>query len=142
LRERGLVRHIAISTHHRPLVSELSADSNIRVVHLRYNAVHRGADQEVFPRVSSQTERPRIVSFTATSWRQLLDPKRNPPGERMPSAVDCYRFVLSNPAVDVCLSGPSNETHVEDALRAVDLGPMSEADLRWMRRVGDFIHKK
>jgi aryl-alcohol dehydrogenase-like predicted oxidoreductase len=141
LQKRGLVRHIAVSTHNRPLVSEVAAEHGIAVVHLRYNAVHRGAEQEVFPHVAQDPERPGIVAFTATSWRQLLDPKRVPPGERTPTAMDCYRFVLSNPAVDVCLTGPSTEKHVEDALRAIDLGPMSEDELVWMRRVGDFIHQ-
>ena len=81
------------------------------------------------------------MAFTATSWKQLLNPKRIPPGERVPTATDCYRFVLSNPAVDVCMTGPANEAQADDALRAIDLGPMSEEELAWMRRVGDFIHK-
>jgi aryl-alcohol dehydrogenase-like predicted oxidoreductase len=129
LQKRGLVRHIAVSTHHRPLVPELAADQGIGVVHLRYNAVHRGAEQEVFPSVAHQPDRPGIVAFTATSWRQLLDPKRVPKGERTPAATDCYRFVLSNPAVDVCLTGPSTEQHVDEALRAIDLGPLGEEEL-------------
>ncbi|HEY6392408.1 MAG TPA: aldo/keto reductase, partial [Bryobacteraceae bacterium] len=53
LRERGLIRHIAISTHHRPLVSELGADPDFGSVHVRYNAVHKGAEREVFPLIAS-----------------------------------------------------------------------------------------
>jgi aryl-alcohol dehydrogenase-like predicted oxidoreductase len=141
LRERGLVRHIAISTHHRPLVSELNADPSVGIVHVRYNAVHKGAESEVFPLLPANGASPGIVAFTATSWRQLLNPKRIPPGERVPTATDCYRFVLSNSAVDVCMTGPSNEAQADDALHAAELGPMNEEDLAWMRRVGDFIHK-
>jgi aryl-alcohol dehydrogenase-like predicted oxidoreductase len=59
LQKRGLIRHIAVSTHHRPLGPELAADPGIGVVHLRYNAVHRGAEQEVFPRVANQPFQPR-----------------------------------------------------------------------------------
>jgi aryl-alcohol dehydrogenase-like predicted oxidoreductase len=141
LQKRGLVRHLAVSTHTRPLVAGLAADRSVDVVHLRYNAVHRGAEKEVFPRVAHQADRPGIVAFTATSWRQLIDPKRIPEGERTPTAIDCYRFVLSNPAVDVCLTGPSTQEHADDALQAIDLGPLSEDELLWMRRVGDFIHQ-
>ncbi|HWY48152.1 MAG TPA: aldo/keto reductase [Bryobacteraceae bacterium] len=141
LRERGLIRNIAISTHHRPLVSSLSGDPDVAIVHVRYNAVHKGAEREVFPLLSGNGNRPGMVAFTATSWRQLLDPKRVPPGERVPTAADCYRFVLSNPAVDVCMTGPANEAHAAEALRALELGPMSVEELAWMRRVGDFIHK-
>jgi aryl-alcohol dehydrogenase-like predicted oxidoreductase len=141
LRERGLVRHIAISTHHRPLVAQLAADPNVGIVHVRYNAVHKGAEREVFPLLQSNGAGPGIVAFTATSWRQLMNPKKVPPGERVPTATDCYRFVLSNPAVDICMTGPANATHADDALRAAELGPMNEEELTWMRRVGDFIHK-
>jgi aryl-alcohol dehydrogenase-like predicted oxidoreductase len=141
LRERGLIRHIAISTHHRPLVADLSADPDVGIVHVRYNAVHPGAEREVFPLLAGNGNRPGVVAFTATSWRQLLNPKRVPPGERVPTATDCYRFVLSNPAVDVCMTGPANEAQAAEALRAIELGPMSQDELAWMRRVGDFIHK-
>jgi len=142
LRERGLIRHVALSTHQRPLVSELAANPGFGVVHVRYNAVHKGAEQEVFPMLTGNGNRPGVVAFTATSWKQLLDPKRMPPGERVPAAADCYRFVLSNPSVDVCMTGPANEAQAADGLRAIDLGPMSEEELAWMRRVGDFIHKR
>lgn len=140
LRDRGLIRHIGISTHHRALVSDLSADSDCGIVHVRYNAVHPGAEREVFPLLAANGNRPGMVAFTATSWGQLLNPKRVPPGERVPTAADCYRFVLSNPAVDVCMTGPANEGHVTEALRAIELGPMSAEELGWMRRVGEYIH--
>jgi len=140
LRERGLVRHIAISTHHRPLVADLDADPGFGIVHVRYNAVHKGAEGEVFQPLQAAGNRPGIVAFTATSWRQLLNAKKIPPGEKVPTATDCYRFVLSNPAVDVCMTGPSNAAQADDALRAIELGPMSAEELSWMRRVGDFIH--
>ena len=141
LRERGLIRHIAISTHHRPLVAELAADPDFGIVHVRYNAVHKGAEREVFPLLNTAEKPLGLVAFTATSWKQLLEPKRIPPGERVPGAADCYRFVLSNPAVDVCMTGPANEAQAADGLTAMDLGPMNEDELAWMRRVGDYIYK-
>jgi aryl-alcohol dehydrogenase-like predicted oxidoreductase len=142
LRDRGLIKHIAISTHHRPLAKELAADLDISVVHVRYNAVHTGAERDIFPHLPPPANRPGMVAFTATSWRQLLDPKRVPAGERVPTAMDCYRFVLSNPAVDVCMTGPSTEEHANQALKALEMGPMSEEELAWMRRVGEAIHKR
>ena len=140
LRERGLIRHLAVSTHHRPLVQQLAADPDIGIVHVRYNAAHPGAEREVFPILRAHERPPGMVAFTATSWRQLMNPRRAPHGERVPTATDCYRFVLSNPAVDVCMTGPSTEAHAEDALRAIELGPMQDEELAWMRRVGDHIH--
>jgi hypothetical protein len=110
-----LIRNIAISRHHRPLVSSLSADPGIGIVHVRYNALHPGAERAVFPLLAGNGNRRGLVAFTATSWRQLLDPKRVPPG-------------------------PANEAYGAEALRAVELGPMSPEELAGMRRVGDYIH--
>src|SRR5580693_9063402 len=51
LRDRGLIRHVAISVHHRPLAAELDRDPGVGIVHVRYNAVHKGAESEVFPQL-------------------------------------------------------------------------------------------
>lgn len=139
LRERGLIRHIGMSVHHRPLIPELTG-TDLDFFHVRYNAVHTGAEQEVFPRLVANGSRPGIVAFTATSWRQLLDPKKVPPKERIPAATDCYRFVMTNPAIDVCMTGPGSEQHVQDAIGALDRGPLHEDEIAWMRRVGQAIH--
>jgi aryl-alcohol dehydrogenase-like predicted oxidoreductase len=139
VQRRGLVRFLALSTHRRPLVPDLAAQSPFDVFHMRYNAAHPGAEHQIFPSLPKEN-RPGIVSFTATSWRQLLDAKRTPPGERTPSASDCYRFVLTNPAVHVCLAGASNLQQTEEAVRAAALGPMTEDEIAWMRRVGAGIH--
>jgi aryl-alcohol dehydrogenase-like predicted oxidoreductase len=141
LRERGLVRHLAFSTHNRKLVPALAADPDFSVFHLRYNAVHRGAEREIFPLVDGRG-RPGLVSFTATSWRQLLKSRRIPANEKRPTAGDCYRFVLTEPRVDVCMTGPASRAHVDEALAALRRGPMDADELAWMRRVGDAIYGK
>jgi len=141
LRERGLVRHLAVSTHNRPLVGRLASDARFDIFHMRYNAVHRGAEREVFPHLLVERP-PGLVSFTATSWRQLLGHARIPPGEKIPTAADCYRFVLTEPAVNICMTGPANAAQFDQALEALRRGPMAEDELAWMRRVGDAIYRK
>ena len=141
LRERGLLRYIAMSTHHRPLIPQLATDPEYDIFHVRYNAIHRGAEREVFPLLPAANA-PGIVSFTATSWRQLLGHKRIPPGEKVPTAADCYRFVLTQPAVNVCMTGPANAAQLQEALAGLRRGPMAEDELAWMRRVGDAIYGK
>jgi predicted aldo/keto reductase-like oxidoreductase len=141
VRERGLVRHLALSSHSRPLLARLVATRAFDVFHFRYNAVHTGAETEIFPFLSKQN-RPGMVSYTATSWKQLLNPGKVPKGEKVPTAADCYRFVLSRPEVDVCMTGPANAAQMDDALAALRQGPMSETELAWMRRVGKAIHGK
>jgi aryl-alcohol dehydrogenase-like predicted oxidoreductase len=142
LKRRGRVRHIALSSHQRRLFPTLLDDERIAIWHVRYNAVHRGAEREVFPAVaeSPPLKRPGVVTFTTTRWGHLCDPRRTPAGERTPTGTDCYRFALSNPTVDVALAGPSNIEQMRQALHALELGPMRDDELAWMRRVGDHIY--
>jgi aryl-alcohol dehydrogenase-like predicted oxidoreductase len=139
LKETGLVRSIGVSSHNRRLLGELAKGSEFDVLHLRYNAAHRGAESDIFPYLPS-AGRPGTVAFTATRWGRLLDPRKMPPGEAAPSAADCYRFVLSHPAVDVCITGAKTLEQMRDNLRTLDAGPMSEDELARMRRIGDFVH--
>jgi aryl-alcohol dehydrogenase-like predicted oxidoreductase len=46
---------------------------------------------------------------------------------------------LSRPEVDVVISGPANGEELDEALAALDRGPMSDDELAWMRRVGDGV---
>lgn len=137
LRREGLFRHLAISGHHRPLFPDLASDPRYGLFHLRYNAAHRGAETEVFPQLLA--DRPGIVVYTATRWGDLLNPKRMPEGSPTPRASDCYRFVLSNPSVDVCMTGPKTLEEMKEALTTLTRGPMTEDELAWMHRVGEKV---
>lgn len=140
LRTRGLFQHLGVSTHHRPLVAQLSGDAAFGVFHVRYNAVHPGAEQDVFPKLPS-ADPPGIVSFTNTCWGQLLDPSRMPPGEGCPPAEDCYRFALSHEGVDVAVCGPKNDDELTSALRAIQQGPLDPDEMLRMRRIGKHIRE-
>ncbi len=139
LKEKGLVRFLGISSHKRLLFPSLLKDKAFDVFHLRYNAVHRGAETEVFPFMSADNK-PGIVNFTGTAWRKLLDPSKVPSGERTLTAVECYRFVLSNPAVDVCMTGPRTVDQMKQNLAILEQGPMIDDEMARMRRIGDHIH--
>jgi predicted aldo/keto reductase-like oxidoreductase len=52
----------------------------------------------------------------------------------------CYRFVLSNPHVDVCLMAPSNLKQLDENLNAIRQGPLSGDELRFMQDFGDAVH--
>lgn len=139
MKEKGLIRFIGLSSHNRKLLGELARNGEFDVMHLRYNAAHRGAETEIFPFLGEE-RRPGIVSFTATRWGKLLDPKKMPPGEKPPTAADCYRFVLSHPAVDICISGAKTAEQMRANLAGLEAGPMSDAELARMRRIGDHVH--
>ncbi len=142
LQREGMVRFIGLTGHSRKLFPVLAREErHIEVFHVRYNAVNRGAETEVFPELE-HPDRPGVVSFTATRWGHLLNPKRMPQGEMPPSAPDCYRFVLSHPGVDVCLVGPRTREQMEEDLQVLDLGPLDEEGLSRMRRIGGHIYGK
>jgi len=138
VKERGLVRFLAVSAHDRPFLGQLAAARTFEVLHFRYNAIHPGAEKDIFPFIPDQNP-PGMVAYTATSWKQLLN-SRKIPGEKVPTASDCYRFVLSRPEIDVCMTGPANAAQMEEALRALAQGPMPEEEIAWMRRVGAAKH--
>jgi aryl-alcohol dehydrogenase-like predicted oxidoreductase len=54
----------------------------------------------------------------------------------------CYRFVLSNPHVDVCMTAPSNPRQLEQNLAALRRGPLPEDDMQFMREFGDCVHAR
>lgn len=139
LKEKGMVRALALSSHHRPLYGKLITDGRTDIFHVRYNAAHPGAEQDVFP-LLPQENRPGIVIFTSTCWGHLLNPKKMPPGQSPPTAADCYRFVLSNPSVDACACGPKTDAEMQGALKALDGGPMDEEELARMRAIGAYVH--
>ena len=138
MKAKGLCRFLAMSGHQRRLFPLLAADGTFDLFHVRYNAAHRGAEKEIFSQLKGDG-RPGIVSYTATRWGQLLNAKKMPPEESVPQASDCYRFVLSNPVVDICMCGPKNLNEMRAALPALERGPLDEADMERMRRVGDYV---
>ena len=138
LRDAGKARHVMISCHHRPTFAHYIDDASYGAIMVRYNAAHPGAEGEVFPHLDGRDRaaRPGVVAYTATRWGALLDPALTPPGEPTPRASDCYRFALTNPAVDVTLRGPADAAQLAEAMAALDAGPLDPDRLAWMKRVG------
>jgi hypothetical protein len=46
---------------------------------------------------------------------------------------------MSNPNIDVCMTGPANDRQALEAFKALELGPMNDEELVWIRRVGQAI---
>lgn len=142
LKEEGKVRFVGMSSHDRPFFGRIArGEVNVPVdfFHVRYNAVHAGAEHDIFPHLP-QEDRPGIGVFTATCWRKLLKPKRLPDGEPPLTAGDCYRFVLSHPDVNVCLTAPSSAERMEENFEILASGPLDEEEMARVRRVGRHIY--
>ncbi|RPI73408.1 MAG: hypothetical protein EHM45_20820 [Desulfobacteraceae bacterium] len=94
--------------------------------------------KEIFDLLPAEN-RPGMVTYTATRWGKLLDPKLTPVGEKTPTAADCYRFVLTNPRVDVCVCGLKNEAQMKEALYTLEHGPLNAEETARMTRIGDYV---
>ncbi len=139
LRQRGLVRALAMSGHNRRLFGEMAGSAGpIDVFMCRYNAAHRGAEEEIFPFLPARGG-PGVTAYTATRWGKLLDPGKMPPGEAPLTASECYRFVLSDPRVHLCMTGPRSEREMVEGLRALREGPLSAGEMQRARRIGDWV---
>lgn len=133
------VKAVAISCHDRRFVGELAARGALDVAMIRYNAAHCGAEQDIFPHVGRH--RVGVVSYTATRWTALLRRMKGWPADQpVATAGQCYRFVLSNPHVDVVLTAPRNEQQLRENLREVQRGPLADDEMAFMRRLGQHVH--
>jgi len=124
----------------RPSFEALAREPRIGAFMVRYNAAHTGAESEVFPRLGESP--PGVVAYTATRWGDLLQRSLVPESEPVPRASDCYRFALSHPAVDVVAAGPAGREQLDEALAALDRGPMSDEEIAWMKRVGAAVRSR
>jgi predicted aldo/keto reductase-like oxidoreductase len=123
------------------LIPELIQEGLFDVCHIRYNAAHRGAETETFPYLNGQ-DRPGVVSFTATDWQKLLKPKKMPPGELTLTATECYRFVLSHTAVDVCMMGAKSAEQMRQNLEVLGKNPLAGKELDRVQFIGKHVYGK
>ena len=137
----GKVKAIGMSCHDRKFAGQMAADGVMNSLMIRYNAAHRGAEKDIFPHLAEHN--PGIIGYTATRWRYLLRrPKSMPKDGRIPTAGECYRFVLSNPHIHVCLTAPSNIKQMDKNLADIKKGPLSDDDMTFMRNFGDVVYNQ
>ena len=118
-KRRGRLRLIGLTTHQRQLAVSWARTGLLDMLMIRYNAAHRGAEDDVFP-LSSQLKIP-VVTFTGLRWGALLKPTRaDPTGYQPPAPAECYRFCLANEHVAVALMAPGNRSELESDLKLLD----------------------
>jgi len=140
LRADPRVRAVSMSCHNRTLAGQMAADGTLDCLMIRYNAAHRGAETEIFPHLAAHDT--ALVSYTATRWGFLIRRTKGwPKNSPIPTAGQCYRFVLTNSHVDVCLSAPRSEREFAENLAAVRQGPLSEEEMEFLRSYGDAVHR-
>ena len=119
LKSVKVLRAVGVTSHQRLLAAKLAQYDQLDCLMIRYNAAHRGAEEEVFP-VTEQQRLP-VISYTGLRWGALLKPTpEDPPGFRPPPAPDWYRFTLCHPSVTVSLMAPNGRAELEENLKVLD----------------------
>ncbi|MEK7670695.1 MAG: hypothetical protein AAB344_00550, partial [Bacteroidota bacterium] len=62
--------------------------------------------------------------------------------ERVPDASLCYRFVLSNPHIDVCMTAPRNLKQFEENLAGINKGTLDDEEMSFMKTFGDVVYRQ
>jgi len=118
-KQKGRVGLIGLTTHQRNLAADCAGENKLDLLMVRYNAAHRGAEQDVFP-VTERLGLP-VVVYTAQRWGALRRATRDdPPGYAPPAATEWYRFALAHPAVSVVLMAPNGRRELEENLTLLD----------------------
>ena len=86
-------------------------------------------------------ERVEVVAFTATRWGTLLKPYADWPGQ-LPTASDCYRYCLAEPAVQLVLTAPRSLVELEQNLEALESPRMSKKECAQWQRFGDLVYSQ
>lgn len=136
--QRGLVRYVGASFHSRRQARTWMR--NLDVLMLRYNIAHLGVESEVAPHLyQDKTRDPGIVVFNTARQGKRLFSHPSPDyrsGDYLPTIPDCYRFALTQNWVDLVLTGLTNRREIDEALKGLDQGPMSEEECSRMREYG------
>ena len=113
----GHIRYVGATTHNRPMAAELVESGRIDVLMHRYNMAHRGAEEQVLP--AALDAGVPVVAFTCTRWGSLLTGHQDWDGP-VPTAADCYQYVLRHPAVHIALTAPTTPAQLQENLPALE----------------------
>lgn len=137
----GTVRAIGLTSHQRPLAARWAESGRLDMLMLRYNAAHRGAEQEVFP-LTRRLAMP-VVTYTGLRWGALMRSTPDDPTHfHPPTAPQWYRFALCQEAITTVLMAPNGRRELEENLTLLE--PWQGIDptqLAAMRDHGDRVRR-
>ena len=140
-RADGVVRSIGLTSHQRPLAARWAESGRLDMLMLRYNAAHRGAEQEVFP-LTRRLAMP-VVTYTGLRWGALMrSTPADPTHFHPPTAPQWYRFALCQEAITTVLMAPNGRRELEENLTLLE--PWQGIDptqLAAMRDHGDRVRR-
>jgi hypothetical protein len=133
--ERGRfgARAIGATLHRRELAPTLGRGL-VDLVAVRYNVMHRGAEESVFPSVGSDF--PALLYAFKTTFGALpperLDGLGLDPDHWRPHVTDYYRYALTSPSLDGLLCSLARPAHVRELIDAMGRGPLREEERQYL----------
>jgi hypothetical protein len=133
--------------HDRRMAGKAMSERLVDIGFIRYNAMHRGAEKDVFPHVRERQKRHRSLLYNFKSVDGFLPPERYvalglSSDHWQPKATDYYRFALARPEIDGLLCAPHDLRKVEDLARALEEGPLTEEERTYIRDLADLARGK
>ena len=135
--EQGLIRYVGVTVHNRSIALKLIEIGEFELLMHRYNMAHRKAEQNVLP--AAKTAGIPVIAFTCTRWGSLLEGHPNWSG-KIPTAVDCYRYALTNNAVRMALTAPQTLAQLEENLQVLNNSTLNQADNSLWQSYGDLVY--
>mgnify|MGYP001506564036 CR=1 FL=1 len=133
----GWIRYVGASTHNKEVALQLIEHGGWDVLMLRYNMAHRKVESQVLP--AAHAVGLPVIAFTCTRWGSLL--KGHPQWhEPTPTAADCYRYALYNPAIQVALTAPATLSQLQSNLSVLSVPPLTKAEVEHWQVYGDLVY--
>jgi aryl-alcohol dehydrogenase-like predicted oxidoreductase len=133
------VRAVGASFHDRRAAAYAARHGMIDIAYCRYNVVHRGAEVDLFPLLDrrSPTLLYNFINTQGYLRPARYDELRLSKNHWRPAVTDYYRFVLTRPELDGVLCAPSKPDHVRALAEALDLGPLTDEEVAYIRDLAD-----
>jgi hypothetical protein len=132
-------RGTGASFHDRAAAREAIRHGLVDLAYVRYNPIHRGADEDLFPHLGASGQT-LVYNFKSTAGH-LSEARCRAlglaPGDFRPAVTDHYRFALTRPEVDGILCALGTERHVRELVDALAAGPLDEEGIQYMKDLGD-----
>ena len=147
-KREGTLKMIGLTSHQRKLAAKWAeaadpeaGEKRLDMLMIRYNAAHRGAEDDVFP-LTDGISTP-VVTFTGLRWKGLLEATPDDPEDfAPPTAAECYRFCLAHDSVSVALMAAGNREELDANLTILDdWRPPSQEEMNLIRQHGDRVRK-
>jgi aryl-alcohol dehydrogenase-like predicted oxidoreductase len=143
LKRFGIARSFGLSFHDVAMARRYADIPEVDVIMVRHNCAHRSARKAVLEPLARDPRRPGVMTFKSQVSRGgplALAPSGFPAHLWRPQHGDFYRYSLSTPPVDLCLSGPTSRAEVDALIASVRRGPLTPDEMEYLEVYGD-IHR-